>query len=494
MKTQPPKTSIPTLLLPQILLLLPGLLLTSQQNLQATTAFYLMLEILLLSLLTPYLRYQYNLLHTTLLLLLSTTTWQTLFTLLLPHLWLTSLQIQLTYLLFCLNLATVYSLFHNKIHALTLTSLLTLTLLSFPLTLPYLLPTNSYHLHLQLLFPANPSLCALKNLLDIDLFQLPSIYFHSPISQTLYQYPTLTQLQHTYLLCLLTLLSISKLKSNLTQKGIPMKPLFQNKVVWITGGGSGIGKALALEFHQHGAKVAISGRRKHRLQEVCQQIQPHALALPCDVCNEENIQQTIQTILSKWQQLDVVVANAGFGVNGTIEQLSLEDWKRQYNTNVFGTIATIKHSLPALKQSQGRIAIIGSVMGCISLPGHAPYSSSKYAIRSIAQTLSMELHGTGVSCSLIQPGFVESEISQVDNQGHFHPDWKDQRPSFLIWPAHKAAKTILKAIYKRKKEFTFTAHGKFAAFMGKHFPNLTYWLITKFKQKPLKKASQKLQT
>ena len=102
--------------------------------------------------------------------------------------------------------------------------------------------------------------------------------------------------------------------------------------------------------------------------------------------------------------------------------------------------------------------------------GNGAYTASKYAVRAIGQTLSLELAGSGVSCTTLHPGFVASEIAQVDNQGHYSPERSDKRPAALMWPADRAARVMIDAIEKRKREYTFTAHGKLGAFIGQHMP------------------------
>ncbi len=264
---------------------------------------------------------------------------------------------------------------------------------------------------------------------------------------------------------------------------------FQNQVVWITGGGSGIGKAMALEFCRQGAQVVVSGRRKDKLEQVVQEIQNMggtALAIPCDITQEREVKETVTQILSHFSSLHVVVANAGYAASGRFEKLSLQDWRRQLETNFFGTLNTIYYSLEEIKKNNGRIAIIGSVMGSIAFPRYGPYQASKFALRAVSLTLSMELASTGASCTHIQPGFVESEIVYVDNQGQFREDWKnreDKRPSFLTWPASKAASVIVKAIYKRKREYVFTGHGKLAVFLANHFPRITYFFLERIFRK-----------
>lgn len=259
---------------------------------------------------------------------------------------------------------------------------------------------------------------------------------------------------------------------------------FEDKVVWITGGGSGIGRALAHEFARRGANVAVSGRRTDKLDETVEQIdnlagQPgRGLAVQCDVTDESQIADAVAGVAEHFGRLDVAIANAGFGVGGRVEELSADDWRRQFDVNVVGAAVTARHALGELRKTAGRVVLMGSVSGTIANPGNAAYCASKYAVRAIGQALAMELAGEDVSCTLVQPGFVSSEIGQVDNDGNFHDDWEDRRPQQLMWPAEKAAGVIVDAIAKRKREFTFTAHGKFAAFLGKHAPGLVHHVVS----------------
>ncbi|MFU8803357.1 MAG: SDR family NAD(P)-dependent oxidoreductase [Bradymonadaceae bacterium] len=260
---------------------------------------------------------------------------------------------------------------------------------------------------------------------------------------------------------------------------------FEAKVVWITGGGTGIGEAMAMEFARRKATVVISGRRREKLDEAAEVIAKlggEVLALPCDVTLVGDIEEAVKTIVEKYGRLDVAVANAGFGVGGKIEDLTAADWKRQLDTNVVGLAMTIKYTLPELKKTGGRIALMGSVAGTVGFPGNGPYCASKFAVRAIGQSLHGELAGTGVSVTTIQPGFVESEIGRVDNQGVYHESWEDQRPQNLIWPADKAAREMVKAIAGRKREAVVTGHGKAIAFLAYHTPGLVQAVIRRSKK------------
>lgn len=257
-----------------------------------------------------------------------------------------------------------------------------------------------------------------------------------------------------------------------------MERSFQGQVVWITGGGSGIGQALAMRFGALGAQVAVSGRREDKLLEVVDLLEAQGacgLAVTCDVADEAQVEEAVAKIVATWGRLDVVVANAGFGVAGPFERLTADDWRRQFDVNVVGLTQTVRYALPQLRKRSGRIVLMGSVAGTLSIPNHAPYHASKYAVRAIGQSLAMELVGSGVSCTTVQPGYVESEIGQVDNQGRFRGEWSDKRPKRLMWSAERAAEVIVDAVLRREREFTFTVHGKVAAFVGKHAPQLIHY-------------------
>ncbi len=251
---------------------------------------------------------------------------------------------------------------------------------------------------------------------------------------------------------------------------------FQGKAAWVTGGGTGIGKALAVELARQGADVAVSGRRADKLADAVEAIEALGqvgLAVPCDVTDEADVSAAADAVHAQLGKLDVAVANAGFAVAGPIERLSAEDWRRQLDVNVVGAAITAKHALAYLRETDGRLGLVGSVAGFLPLAKNGAYVASKWAVRGLGQTLSVELAGSGVSCTTMHPGFVESDIAKVDNQGVAHADRKETRPAQLLWPTDKAARVMARALHRRQTELVFTAHGKLGAFLGQHFPGLT---------------------
>lgn len=260
------------------------------------------------------------------------------------------------------------------------------------------------------------------------------------------------------------------------------KSLFAQQVVWITGASSGIGWALALEFARLGADVAVSGRRGDKLDALVTEIEArggNALAVVCDVTDDDAVKDSVANVVEHFGRLDVAVANAGMGVSGRFEELSADMWRRQYDVNVHGLVSTARHALPELRKRDGRLCLVGSVVGFVGAPKSSAYTSSKFAVRAIGLVLSQELHGSGVSCTTIHPGFVASEIAKVDNRGVLHGDRDDPRPKKLMWPADKAARVMVRAVHRRKREYVFTAHGKLGAWIGQHMPGFVHFAITR---------------
>jgi len=267
-------------------------------------------------------------------------------------------------------------------------------------------------------------------------------------------------------------------------------------VAWVTGGGSGIGRALAVEFAAGGGDVALSGRRVDKLEEVAGEVRKlgaRALVVPCDVTDEASCAAAVAAIVDGLGKIDIAFANAGYSASGRIESLSADDWRRQLDVNVVGVANTAKWSLPELRKTKGRLALVSSVMGMLAMPGQGPYTASKFAVRAIGLTLSQELHGTGVSCTTIYPGFVESEIAQVGADGKFDPTRVDKRPKKIMWTGDKAARVIWGAVMKRKREFVFTGHGKVGAFLGRHLPGVVHFAMTREGMKAKAMGSAKKQ-
>lgn len=258
-----------------------------------------------------------------------------------------------------------------------------------------------------------------------------------------------------------------------------MKKRFENQVVWITGASSGIGRALAQAFHDEGAIVALSARRHDRLKELADEFKNERIhCYPLDVTHHDECIKTAQKIAADLGSIDIAIANAGYSAVAFFEKLSEEVWRKQMETNLFGVVWTIKAALPFLERSKGRMVIMGSVAGFIATRATSAYNASKFALNGLSFSLYQELFHRGIAVTLLAPGLVASEISQVDNQGTFNQELRENRPKWFIMPTKKAAAHMLTAIYQKKRHAVITGHGKIATFLAAHFPNLIYWLLT----------------
>jgi short-subunit dehydrogenase len=252
---------------------------------------------------------------------------------------------------------------------------------------------------------------------------------------------------------------------------------FRNKSVFITGASSGIGAELAWQLAQSSAQLTLAARRKDRLESLAEKILAAGKGRPvigeCDVTRDGDLERAVGDAVNAFGKLDVVFANAGFGIATQLKKLTLVDYRRQFETNVFGVLRTIYAALPELEKSRGNLAIMGSVAGWVSSPGASPYSMSKFALRALADAITPELRTSGITVTLISPGFVDSDIRRIDNRGVLHPNAKDPIPPRLVVPTPKAVREILGAVARGQRERIVTGHGKLIVAVGRFAP----WIL-----------------
>ena len=257
-------------------------------------------------------------------------------------------------------------------------------------------------------------------------------------------------------------------------------------VAFITGASSGIGAALAFEFARRGADVVAAARRADRLEEVAARVGEagrRCLAVTCDVTCDGDQEAAVARALESFGRIDWVVANAGFGVGGPLVKLDLGDYRRQFETNIFGVLRTVLATREVLEASHGCLAIMGSVAGEAAFPKSSPYSMSKFAVRALAETLWFEFASSGVGVTLIEPGFVDTEIRQVDNVGVYRSDKRDPMPRWIRIPADRAARKMVTAIVRRRRKVVLTGHGKLVVALSRFTPGLLAVLVRRFGQK-----------
>ena len=252
---------------------------------------------------------------------------------------------------------------------------------------------------------------------------------------------------------------------------------YRKKVALVTGASSGIGAELAWQLSRAGANITLAARRRELLDALAQRIvaggNRRPLVTECDVTRDGDLERAVAQTVREFGKLDAIFANAGFGVIGSLKKLSVEDYRRQFETNVFGVLRTIYAALPEIEKTRGNIVIIGSVAGWTATPGMSPYAMSKFALRALANCIMPELRPLGVKVTLISPGFVDSNIRLVANDGNFHPGAKDSVPGWLVMRTEKAVRQILRAAARGKPEAIITNHGKIIVAIERFAP----WLI-----------------
>lgn len=259
------------------------------------------------------------------------------------------------------------------------------------------------------------------------------------------------------------------------------------KTFFITGASSGIGQCVAVQFAKKGFNICLFARRTDRLEKTKQQCisaNPNIKVMiqTGDVTVREDLDRAVEHCLKEFGTIDIVFANAGFGVMGFAESLKLEDYQRQFKTNIDGVLNTYYATIEHLKKTKGNFSIVGSVNSYLTSAKASAYTMSKHAIKALAGSLWLEHQKDNVAVTLICPGLVKSEIHFVDNQGKLQPGRRSEPPSFLVMETEKAAKVITRAILKRKRQEIVTFHGKVFVFLVKHFEGFTFFLQQFFKK------------
>lgn len=255
-------------------------------------------------------------------------------------------------------------------------------------------------------------------------------------------------------------------------------PQMTPQTVLITGASAGIGAALARAYARRGARLALLARRTELLESLAGELRAQGAEVTVhagDVTQDGDVARVVEALAARGVGIDVVYANAGFGVAGAIQKLSLADYQRQFDTNVFGVLRTIKETLPALRASRGHLVLVGSVAGHVASGAMSAYSMSKFAVRALAETLHVDLASEGIGVTLVSPGFVDSDIRRTNNQGVVQPEARDPIPAWLRVSAEAAAREILRGVDRGRAEIVVTGHGKFIVFIARHFPGLLRW-------------------
>jgi NADP-dependent 3-hydroxy acid dehydrogenase YdfG len=217
------------------------------------------------------------------------------------------------------------------------------------------------------------------------------------------------------------------------------------KVFLITGASSGIGAATARHAAQAGFRLVLAARSVDRLEELAKELggDERAVAVRCDVTEWEDQEALVATTLERFGRLDVAFANAGFGASRGFLSDTPEHWREMVLTNVLGAAYTVRATLPALKESQGHILLTGSVAGRRAIPGSL-YSSTKWAITGMGESLRQDVNDTGIRVTMVEPGQVDTPFFSKPGEGRLAADDVARAVMFAVQqPPHVDVNEIL---------------------------------------------------
>jgi NAD(P)-dependent dehydrogenase (short-subunit alcohol dehydrogenase family) len=187
-------------------------------------------------------------------------------------------------------------------------------------------------------------------------------------------------------------------------------------VVLITGATDGLGRATALYLAERGYKVFAAGRsaeKRSHLDGLAREKKLPLVTLEMDVCSDESVEAGIARVLAD-SPIDVLINNAGVGYMAVVEELKMEDFKRQFETNLFGVLRVTQAVLPGMRERRtGRIIMLSSVAGLVSPPTYGAYSSSKHALEGLSNALRLELFPFNIQVVLIEPGYIVTNFQQT---------------------------------------------------------------------------------
>ena len=239
---------------------------------------------------------------------------------------------------------------------------------------------------------------------------------------------------------------------------------FLENVIIITGASYGIGRRLALQFAEQGAWLALAARNALKLEEVseqCLQRGGKVVVIPTDVAEQSQCQNLIEGTVAKYGRIDTLINNAGFGLASRFDELhDLSLFEKVIQVNFFGSVYCTHYALPYLKETRGRLVGVSSLRGKFPSATADGYGASKHAMAGFFDSLRNELADSGVSVTMIYPGWVSTGISSRALRADGKPTGKISVHEEGAMPVDDCARQIVQAVAMRKREVVMTLQGK----------------------------------
>jgi len=256
---------------------------------------------------------------------------------------------------------------------------------------------------------------------------------------------------------------------------------FRDKVVVVTGGSDGIGKALVELLLQNGAKVATCARNHDKLYQLrTSHAGTSLITYAMDVSNENECRRFIEDVAGNFGTIDILINNAGISMRALFTETSLDTMRKVMDINYWGTVYCTKYALPYILAQKGSIVGVSSIAGFRGLPGRSGYSASKFAINGFLESLRTELLDTGVNVMWVCPGFTRSNIRNVALNKDSQPQGESPMDEGSLMSPEECASHILTAVEKRKRTLILTRQGKETVLINRFLPSFTDKWVHKF--------------
>lgn len=267
-----------------------------------------------------------------------------------------------------------------------------------------------------------------------------------------------------------------------------------DKIVIITGASSGIGKSLAIEFAKRGAQLVLAARQFVTLCELTESIEKQysvkAIAVQCDVTQQEDCEHLIKQTLTTFGRIDVLINNAGISMRALFNDADVDVLKSVMDVNFWGTVYCTKYALPQILKTKGSIVGVSSIAGYKGLPGRTGYSASKYAMNGFLDALRVENLKNGIHILTACPGFTASNIRNTALDKNGTQQGESTLHEEKMMTSDEVAKIIADGVENRKRTLIMTGQGKLVVFLSKFLPgfldNMVYKTFAKEKNSLLK--------
>lgn len=249
----------------------------------------------------------------------------------------------------------------------------------------------------------------------------------------------------------------------------------RDKVVIITGGSSGIGKALADVFGKNGSKVLITGRNKADLDATISELRQKGFIVSgfvADVSAEEDNRKMAQEAIERFGKIDILINNAGVSMRALFEEVDMAVVKKVMDINFYGVLYATQACLSEIIRNKGSVVGISSIAGYRGLPGRTGYSASKFALNGFLEVLRTELLYRDVHVLTACPGFTASNIRKRALTKDGNAQGESPRAEEKMMTAEECAEHIYTATVKRKNTLILTTQGKLAVWLNKLLPRL----------------------